>query len=411
MTLKLLSALIVLVMIGLSFSPLNFSIFYILFRPLVQPYAMEHHTLFAGVPLTGIFALVLITYSIIICIFRKGYTVSAPDGFFLYSLLLFSVFSFLNTLDYVLSVAYLLKILTAVALYNLVYSAIKTTSDARKVLYSMVFTSVIPMLVGYYQFFAATGVRGLEGILNRVQGTLGMANAYGIFLSLCFCAVLILILHNKSRSLLRKLLIAALISIVASSIIALNRGTWIALTLALLLASLCYWKHVKVRWLVVAGLSIAIVFSGLIVQRFRQLEEKEPWQQSNTLAKRIEMWKAVIELVPTHPIIGFGIGNAKRLGGVPHNDYVRFLLEIGFPGALLYTLFLLRELYRNIRLTFDKTNWFVNFPILICVIYWIIISSVQNIVYHVVNFPMFLALIAVSRKWNELSYNSRNGQS
>jgi hypothetical protein len=72
-------------------------------------------------------------------------------------------------------------------------------------------------------------------------------------------------------------------------------------------------------------------------------------------------------------------------------------------GALLYIIFLLRELFFNIKLLFDKRNWFINYPMLAAVIYWIMLSTTQNIIYNVAIFPMFMALIAVSRKWNELT--------
>jgi O-antigen ligase len=387
--------------------------FYIFYRPILQGYAMEHEKLVAALPLTGVFAIVLITYSITICTIRKGYTLFAPNATFLYLLLFFSVFSFLNTLSTVNSAAAVLKILTAVALYNLVYSSIKSISDAKKILYSLVLASVVPMLVGYFQFFTGAGRKGIEGLTNRVIGTLGIANAFGIFLVVCLCATLALLLQ-KNKGFQKRLLICILSSIVVCTIIALNRGTWIALATALFVAYIGYRKKVKVRWIIVPCILIAIIFSGMMIQRFMQLKEKsETGQSTNTFARRVETWKNVISLVPKHPVIGFGIGTAQevtikfyRHDAVPHNDYARLLLEIGVPGLLCYIIFLLRELYRSLKLTFDQKSWFVNFPVLICIIYWIIISFAQNIIYHVVNFSIFLALIAVSYRWNELTFNS-----
>lgn len=195
---KLITLLIVLVMIDFSFSPLKFAIFYILFRPLVQPYATEHYTLFAGIQLTGVFALVLIAYSALTCCFRKDYTLLAPNIIFFYLLVLFSSLSFLHTLDYIVSIAQIIKIITATTLYALVYSVIKTTKDARKVIWSIVVASIIPMLIGYYQFFAGVGGKGLMGMTNRATGGLGFPNMYGIFLALCFCAGLMLLFQKKA---------------------------------------------------------------------------------------------------------------------------------------------------------------------------------------------------------------------
>jgi len=414
---KVIAAVIASAMIILSFSPLNFGMFYIFFRPLLQQYAMEGHTVFANIPLTGTFSLILVVYSLVVCIARKGYSLLPANVIFIYLLLLWSVISFINSIDPVWSTGCVLKILSAVALYSLIYNSIQTPSDARKVLYSIVLAAIVPMVIGYYQFIFAAGGRGLAGLATRVKGTLGMANAYGIFLSICFCSVMILLLRQEKRW-HRNFLILILSSILVSTIIALNRGTWIALAVALLFGYVGYWSKVKARWIIICGVLLAVIFSGMVVQRFMQLKETEHWQRTNTLGRRIEMWKDVMRLIPQHPINGFGIGTAphvyKRSYGdkaVPHNDYIRLFLEIGMPGLLLYLIFLFKELYRNIKLIFHQENWFVNFPVLVCVIYWIIISSVQNIVYHVVNFPLFLALIAVSRRWNELFPIPEKGQS
>lgn len=404
---KLITMLIVLLMIVLSSSPLNFAMFYILFRPLVQPYAMAHHMLFPCVPLTGIFGLVLITYSSLNCIFRRDYSILPPNIIFLYGLIFFSAISFLNTMNYMVSMSHVLKIATGVALYLLVYNSVQTESDAKKILYALVLTAIIPMLFGYYQFFTSAGGRGLMGAAIRVNSFLCMANAYGEFLCICLCATLMLLFQEKERY-KRMFLLCTMCSIIVSSILALNRGSWIAMTAGLLLAYPGYRTKLKARWFVLAGMLICILFSGIIVQRFLELEETTSWGASrNTFKGRVQFWKAIITLIPIHPLTGFGIGTAKlvtdkfyKLNCVPHNDYLRLVLEIGLPGAFLYVTFLSRELFASVRLIFDKENWFINYPMLACLIYWIILSTTQNLVYNVTIFPMFMMLLAVARRWN-----------
>ena len=406
---KLVTILITLLMVGLSFSPLNFGMFYILFRPLVQPYAMEHYTLFAGIPLTGVFAVVLIIYSVVNCTFRRGYTILAPNVILLYVLLFFSATSFLNTMNYVVSIAHVLKIATAVALYLLIYNAIETPADARKVLYALVITSIVPMLFGYYQFFTHTAHGGRWGG-TRIDSLIGICNAYGEFLCISFLAALMLVLQGPRRS-YKIFLIFVIASMVVSMVLARNRGSWIGLTAALILAYFGYRSEIKARWFILAGTLIALFFAGMIIQRFMELGETTAWGGSrNTFAGRVQFWKIIITLIPSHPLTGFGIGTANlvtgkfyKISNVPHNDYVRLLLEVGFPGTILYISFLLREVLTNVKLIFDKTNWFINYPMLVAVIYWIMLSTTQNMIYNVTVFPMFMALIAVSRKWNILT--------
>jgi O-antigen ligase len=118
----------------------------------------------------------------------------------------------------------------------------------------------------------------------------------------------------------------------------------------------------------------------------------------------------VIHLLDVHPFLGFGIGTTSlvtmkffRVDVVPHNDYLRLTLEVGLPGALLYIGFLARELVYNVKVSFKEKNWVINYPMLACLIYWIILSSVQNLIYSVTIFPMFMTLLGVARKLNALA--------
>jgi O-antigen ligase len=288
------------------------------------------------------------------------------------------------------------------------YNAIRNTRQAKAATYAIVMTSILPMLIGYYQFFTGTGGREDIGFGSRINGGFGMPNMYGIFLALCLCACFILIVYERKKY-KRAILSCITASIIVSSILALNRGSWIALLTAIVFATLFHIKKVKFRWFLIGGLAIGILFSGLIIERFTQLQEKTPWGTTkNTLDGRMEMWSAVLSVIPKHPITGFGIGASavtmaehSKFNDVPHNDYLRLLLESGVFGPLLYICFLFRELYRNIKNSRIKKTWFVNYAMLIACVYWIIISSTQNIIHSVTTFPIFFTLIAITRRWNE----------
>jgi O-antigen ligase len=406
--------------------PITFCNIYVISRPLFQSYAVEHATTIYGIPLTGIPAIILIIYSTLFSIFKKDSSFFLSNTIPLYILIILSSLSFLNTLNNTISISAVFKLLTAVSMYNLVYNSVNNKSDLKKVLFAIAFSSIIPMIVGFYQFFAMAGGKGIEGYFNRVKGTLGFANAYGIFIIVCICSTLILILLTK-RSYLKKLLLILFGLMLISTIISLNRGTWIAFTISIIVSVIFYRKTIVIKWLFISILIFGILFSGIIIKRFQQLDESissyggsnNSWETTNTFTRRVEMWKAIIRLVPNHPIIGFGIGTADlvtfkyyKLNDVPHNDYVRLLLEIGFIGTIFYIIFLFRELILNLHLCFRQINWKLNLPIMICIIYWIIISGAQNIIYHIVNFPLFLALLAISKKGNQiysknLTFNTR----
>jgi O-antigen ligase len=412
MYLTLTVLLTLLIMLGLSWTPLGFGMFYLFSRPLFQATALEHNVIFGKVPMTAAFALTVILYVFTVSMVRKDFTIFPKNSVPLYLLIWFSSMSFYNSLDLVNSLGYLLKLLTAAAFYLLIYNAIKTRQDALRLFRAVMLGSVVPIVIGFVQYATGNGCFVIGEGRNRMTGTLGLPNAFGIFVALSICATVTLLLIEKRRS-ARGLIVLVLLGQIVATILSLNRGTWIALTLAVLIATAFHFKRVKVRWFVVCGVLISIAFSGLIISRFKHLEATESWQRTNTLQGRIEMWQAVSELIPSHPWIGYGVGTAKqvmikfkKMDNVPHNDYVRLVLETGFLGCLIYIYFLLRELLFNLRTTAKIENWGVNYPALICIIYWIVISAAQNNIYHVVNFPLFLALMAAAKKWNEIPAES-----
>jgi O-antigen ligase len=234
-----------------------------------------------------------------------------------------------------------------------------------------------------------------------VRGTLGLANAYGIYLALSLIAVITLLLQPRWR--VSKYFLGSVVtSIVVSSVLALNRGTWIALSAGVAVASMFYIRKIKIRWIVFCVLAVATIFSGIIVDRFRQMENKG-YYEMNTLERRISYWKATLKYIPEHPVIGWGIGTTQEVmsagdpdaANVTHNDYLRLLLETGFLGVTAYLFFLGRLAWQVLRSLRYEYLWRVNYPMLIGITYFTVISIPQNIYDHMVNLPVFLSLVAI----------------
>jgi O-antigen ligase len=125
---------------------------------------------------------------------------------------------------------------------------------------------------------------------------------------------------------------------------------------------------------------------------------------------RIEYWVELWPIAMEKPLIGHGIGTAEmvaeqnlHVGTAPHNDYLRLMLEIGVVGMIGYVVFLIWQFgyfcTRNARIY----DWTVNFPVLIMLVYIGVLGFLQNIIYNVVIFPMFMGLMAIAHKCNALS--------
>ena len=106
-------------------------------------------------------------------------------------------------------------------------------------------------------------------------------------------------------------------------------------SLSILIASILYRRIIRLKWFILAGILIALIFSGLIIERFNELGTKTDYGISrNTLEGRIESWKKIISLVPEHPFIGFGIGM------LVYAIFVSYLMDEGITTKTLISLVL-----------------------------------------------------------------------
>ncbi len=409
---RVIAFLIASAMLLLAFFPLHLAAFYVIMRPIVQPFAYLQYTLYGGIPLTSLFSLLLIVFAFTVAIFKRGFRLIPPNTVPLYVLVCFSSLSFLNTLDYAMSFAHVLKLLGALAMYLLVYNGIQSVTDARKFLASVLVAAIVPMAFGFYQYYTGTGHAHQEGGIyagHRIDSLLGEYNAYGEFLAIEICAALMLLFDESERN-GRLVLFACLLLMIVSLFLSLNRGTWISLSAASLFVFAFFRKTVGLRQIVIVFLVLAVCFSGTILRRFDELGQKGDWSDKNTFADRTRYWQAALPLVMEHPLAGLGVGTSTLVSrhylhagnADPHNDYLRLALETGIPGAVFYLIFLTIEIISCMRRALTNTLDFINVPMLIAVLYFCIISTTQNIIYNVIVFPMFLALVALARKVNLL---------
>lgn len=388
------------ILIFLSTSPLSLIRAYIFFRPLVQPFANKHLTFFGSIPINTPLPLIVIFYSFLGCIFRKEFSIIVPKVFPLYLWLYWAIISLFNTKFYLASIGFIFKILTAVSVYIFVYNAVNSFENIKKLINTICMSCFVLTICGFYQFATGQGRSWYYGIV-RIDGFLGQPNAFGIFLSLCLIATMLMIMIFDSKNKFYKFLF---IMIIVASILALNRGSWIAMTSAFLISYSFFRKRIKLLYILVPILIVFTISSPIIILRFCEWTESRP---GNTFLSRINMWENILKLIPHHPFIGYGIGSAdllfQSLYGIrawPHNDYLRLVLEIGI-GVIFYIYFLFNVLFLFLRNRYK--DWKFNFCFVVLLFYWIIISIPQNIVGNVINFPLFMALIACGVKYKNLT--------
>jgi O-antigen ligase len=116
-------------------------------------------------------------------------------------------------------------------------------------------------------------------------------------------------------------------------------------------------------------------------------------------------WKELLKIILEHPIIGTGIGaiqqtlvKLKGYSYVPHNDYIRLAAESGIVALIFYVYFNFKNMIYFLKGSNRYSNWQINYPISVSIIYFSSLSFFQNIVYNVIVFPMFTGLIALGQK-------------
>jgi hypothetical protein len=236
MTITLISARIITValtgfMLFLFFSPLYVSMFYLFFRPLLQPFAYQKFTIAADIPITSILAVVLILSAYFNGIFRRSNSLRNKTLVPLYIVIYFACMSFLSTPNYTASIGQLLKIVSAIAFYILVFNAVKSTRDINKILWAYLLSAILPMLFGYYQYITGTGHawKGEFYIGDRIDSFLGEYNDYGEYLCITINAALMLFLREKEARLKQRVILIIIGSLALSLILSKNRGSWICL--------------------------------------------------------------------------------------------------------------------------------------------------------------------------------------
>lgn len=382
---------------------------YMVFRPLIQPFAWLQYKLF-GLPVAVPLSLFVILLGMVFPFIKKGWDILGEKSALFIMLILLNGLSLFYTESFELSLASFVKILTVWFLYNIAYNGVRSEKDVLNIINTIIAASIIPLLFGFYQ-----GITGRYDIIydaevDRISSVFATGNDYGIFLTLVTAATVIRLVLCKGR-LARTMLIGVLLMILVSQILSLNRGTWIALTAGFIVAAIKYRKYVNFKWVAGGGLVFLVIFSGKIIERFEELENPTSvhYHGKSTLEARIEYWKALFPVAMDSPVLGHGAGTVTLVAkkaldrkNKPHNDYLLVFVELGVIGVLLYIAFLVRIFLYFFMRKVKRDIWVWNFSLLMLSTYFIIISGVQNIVHSILNFPIFMVLVAIVMRMNRL---------
>jgi len=179
----------------------------------------------------------------------------------------------------------------------------------------------------------------------------------------------------------------------AAVIVSLSRGAWIAVPFLLVLLIFIWYRQNSVSNKQLTGLLIIGIISistaslsPQVQSRITEIKQDITSYEINRMTSvgvRLTLWKTAITAIPSHPIMGFGLHNTKKViieyvndvqlkehlqqFGHFHNEYLTTLVAKGGIGiislfaSLIYPCFLF---YRY--LLFPQSYFFSSLVLLLC---------------------------------------------
>ena len=380
---------------------------YLIFRPLIQPFAWLQYKLF-GLPIALPFSLIVIALGILFSLIGKRWNPIVGKSEFFNLFMVIAILSIGVSNYFQESMAGLIKLLTVWFLFAFAYNSVDKEDDAIRIIDSLILSSVVPLAFGFYEAITGNYDILLDSEVDRIASVFVTGNDYGIFLTFLTAVCAIRLSRVNSRNVQRAVLVI-LLMVLVSQVLSLNRGTWLALTIGFVLAAAKYNRFFNFKPFLAGATVFLVIFSGTIADRFSELSDPSSvhYDKTSTLEGRFNYWQAITPLIVERPILGYGLGTGslvtkKHLGTTnkPHNDYVHISLEMGIFAALAYIGFLIRILVYFFTRPIIQDLWIWNFSLLMLSTYFIIISMTQNIVQTTLNFPIFMILVAVVLKLN-----------
>ena len=217
-------------------------------------------------------------------------------------------------------------------------------------------------------------------VLHAVVIRLGDKNVVGMWLSMGLPFVISLISLYKNQPHKRFWLLFFGTFMIIGALSTISIGVFLGLLIVVVLMILLHPnKRVQLGYLLVITLLITVGFIGPIGDRLRSqrlLTLDDSWG-----TYRVALWKAGFNTLLDNPLFGVGLDVTRRIQAMtkylnvpflqywitrgvliaPHNNLLSVGVELGLPGLLLYTLFIITLLYvllaiRRMSMKLSKSN-------------------------------------------------------
>jgi O-antigen ligase len=273
--------------------------------------------------------------------------------------------------------------------YALVLTLFTTAKDIFKLINTILFSSVIPLVVGFLQIFTHRGYLEVSNFitgstLSRIYSTFTHPNMYAFYI--IFLLPMCILFFLELKDMRKKIIIAFFIAALCISLLfTFTRGAWIGFLIALLVIGIM--KYKKIFFVTIVIVALLIICVPMVSYRFADI-----FLPANTAAGidsfhwRINLWKNAFPYFLQKPLFGNGLGNFYEIAATTegsltaaHNDYLRILVDTGIFGLGIYLMLLIAlarqswRIYKNSKYLYSRTFALGMFSL--CVVYFVISAS------------------------------------
>lgn len=387
-------------------------------RPLIT--SLKEYDFGGGLTLLGVFSLLNIVFTVFILIKTPNVRVVPKNIKWFYIYVVIAFLSSMNSMDILLSIEGMMKILSLLALFLLGYNLVNSLEDGLKIIRVILISAVIPLSYGIYQVISQQGATYGTGLLKdlvRVNATFDMAHGFAYYSGMIILLSILAFFHSRGKkdNIFNFLIIVgATICIVFTY----TRAIWISTLLTLCFISI-YERKIR-GWLILSIIIVALFFYGTVLQRFDDLiNPPDPRYGTNSFVFRTDITKQLLSnAMVKRPILGFGLYMSEKVATqytiydrLPHNDYMRVLIETGILGLTAYLVFLGKMVRYLLNLIRNKVNFHVNTIFLGILIYYLMASMSQNVFTYISTAGYIFVLMGLAQKINDISEINKENRS